>query len=198
MSLTLTPVSWQVWCLAILALGMFMAVDWDLREQRIPNALILFLMLSGLAMQTLGPANGRGGLFDFFPGAVGLGSALLGALVGLSLFLPFYILKAMGAGDIKLMAALGVFVGPADVIGLALFVLVAGGVLCVIRMLIKRNTKQVLGNVKTILGEIGRGGSRLDVVTQSADRMPYALSFATGLAVFGYWRLSGGQQILGF
>jgi prepilin peptidase CpaA len=192
MSLTLTPVSWQVWCLAILALGMFMAVDWDLREQRIPNALILFLMLSGLAMQTLGPANGRGGLFDFFPGAVGLGSALLGALVGLSLFLPFYILKAMGAGDIKLMAALGVFVGPADVIGLALFVLVAGGVLCVIRMLIKRNAKQVLGNVKTILGEIGRGGSRLDVVTQSADRMPYALSFATGLAVFGYWRLSGG------
>jgi prepilin peptidase CpaA len=198
MSLTLTPVSWQVWCLAILALGMFMAVDWDLREQRIPNALILFLMLSGLAMQTLGPANGRGGLFDFFPGAVGLGSALLGALVGLSLFLPFYILKAMGAGDIKLMAALGVFVGPADVIGLALFVLVAGGVLCVIRMLIKRNTKQVLGNVKTILGGIGQGGSRFDVVTQSADRMPYALSFATGLAVFGYWRLSGGQQILGF
>ena len=198
MSIELSPVSWQVWCLAILALGMCMAVDWDLREHRIPNALILFLLLTGLTLQTLGPANGRGGLFDFFPGALGLASALLGALVGLVIYLPFYILRVMGAGDVKLMAALGAFVGTAEVIGLALFVLIAGGALAVIRMLIKRNAMRVMSNITLILAGLRQGGSRFDAATQSADRMPYALSFAAGLAAFSYWRLSGGMQILSF
>jgi len=198
MSFELTPASWQLWCLAILALGMLMAVEWDLREHRIPNALILFLLLTGLALQTVGPANGRGGLFDAYPGALGFGPALLGALVGLMIYLPFYMMRTMGAGDVKLMAALGAFVGTGEVIGLALFVLIAGGVLSVIRMLLKRNARLVLNNVKLILIGMGHGGSGFDPATQSADRMPYALSFATGLAVFSYWRLSGGMQILGF
>ncbi len=198
MVLALTPVSWQVWSFAILALSMCMAVDWDLREHRIPNTLILFLLSTGLALQTLGPANGQGGLFAYFPGALGLGTALLGALVGLALFLPLYLLRAMGAGDVKLMAALGAFVGTSDVIGLALFVLVAGGVIGVARMLFKRNTQQVLGNVKLIVVGMSPGGKRFDAATQSVDRMPYALSFAAGLVAFSYWRLSGGPQILGF
>ncbi len=198
MASALTPVSWQVWCLAILALGMCMALDWDLREQRIPNTLIVFLLLTGVVMQTFGPANGRGGLFDYFPGAIGLGAALLGALVGLTLFLPLYLLRAMGAGDVKLMAALGAFVGTSDVIGLALCVLVAGGVIGVVRMLLKRNAKQVMGNVKLIFAGMTPGGTRFDAATQSVDRMPYAISFAMGLAAFSVWRLSGGPQILGF
>ena len=61
-----------------------------------------------------------------------------------------------------------------------------------------RNARLVLSNVKLILIGMGHGGSGFDPATQSADRMPYALSFATGLAVFSYWRLSGGMQILGF
>ena len=198
MSFDLTPATWQLWCLAILALGLLMAVEWDLREHRIPNVLIVFLLLAGVALNAVGPANGRGGLFDAFPGALGLGSAMLGALVGLMIYLPFYMMRAMGAGDVKLMAALGAFVGTGEVIGLALCVLIAGGVLSVIRMVLKRNARLVLSNVKLILIGMGHGGSGFDPATQSADRMPYALSFATGLAVFSYWRLSGGMQILGF
>jgi len=194
----LTPVSWQIWSFAVLVLGMFMAMDWDLREHRIPNVLILFLILTGLALQTLGPANGRGGLLDYFPGAIGLGAALLGGLVGFAIYLPFYVLRAMGAGDVKLMAALGVFMGTSDVIGLALSVLVAGGVLCIIRMLLKRNFVHVFSNMNLMFVGISQGGSRFDAATHSADRTPYALSFATGLAAFSYWRLHGGSQILGF
>lgn len=175
-----------------------MAVEWDLREHRIPNVLIVFLLLAGVALNAVGPANGRGGLLDAFPGALGFGPALLGALVGLLIYLPFYMMRTMGAGDVKLMAALGAFVGTGEVIGLALCVLIAGGVLAVIRMLLKRNARLVLSNVKLILIGMGHGGSGFDPATQSADRMPYALSFATGLAVFSYWRLSGGMQILGF
>lgn len=194
----ITPATWQLWCLSALALGMFMAVEWDLREHRIPNLLIVLLLTAGVVMHAVGPANGRGGLFDAFPGALGAVKAGLGVLAGLAIFLPFYLSRSMGAGDVKLMAALGAFVGPGEVIGLALSVLVAGGVLAVLRMLLKRNGRRVLGNVKLVFSGLGHGASQFDPVTQSADRMPYALSFAAGLLAFSYWRLSGGMQILGF
>lgn len=198
MSFELTPATWQLWCLALLALGMLMAVEWDVREHRIPNILILFVLLAGVFAHAVGPENGRGGIFNVFPGALGVGHALLGALAGLAIFLPLYLLRAMGAGDVKLMAALGAFVGTGEVIGLALCVLVAGGVLAVFRILLKRNARLVFTNVKLIFIGMGHGGARFDPATQSVDRMPYALSFATGLAAFSYWRLTGGMQILGF
>ena len=194
----LTPATWQLWCFAILALSMLMAVEWDVREHRIPNVLILFVLLAGVAMQVTGPANGRGGVFSDFPGALGVTQSLLGVLVGFSTFLLFYLLRSMGAGDVKLMAALGAFVGPAEVIGLALFVLIAGGVLAVIRMAYKRNVFRVLGNVKLALSGMVYGVSMFDPATQSADRMPYALAFAGGLLAYGYWRLSGGAPLISF
>ena len=194
----LSPATWQVWCLAILVLSTLMAVEWDLREHRIPNVLILFVLLAGVAMQVTGPANGRAGVFSDFPGALGATQSLLGVLVGFATFLLFYLLRSMGAGDVKLLAALGAFVGPTEVIGLALFVLIAGGVLAVIRMVFKRNAFQVLGNVKLALSGMVYGVSMFDPATQSADRMPYALAFAGGLLAYGYWRLSGGAPLISF
>lgn len=198
MNLDVTPATWQLWCLSTLALGMLMVVEWDLREHRIPNVLVLLLLTLGLVMHTVGPANGRAGLLDAFPGALGAAKAGLGGVAGLAVFLPFYLFRSMGAGDVKLMAALGAFVGPGEVIGLALFVLAAGGVLAVLRMLFKRNARRVLGNVKLVFIGLGHGVSQFDPATQSADRMPFALSFAAGLLAFSYWRLSGGMPILGF
>jgi prepilin peptidase CpaA len=130
---------------------------------------------------------------------LGAGTALLGVLVGLALFLPLYLLRAMGAGDVKLLAALGAFMGPVEVIGLALSVLVAGGLLAVLRMLWAGKSRLVLNNVKLVLGSLGGGASpRFDPATQSADRMPYALAFAGGLLAYGYWRLSGGTPLVSF
>jgi prepilin peptidase CpaA len=190
---------WQLWCFAALSLAMVMVVESDVREHRIPNAMVLFVLLAGLALNSAGPANGREGLFSHFPGALGAGTALLGVLVGLALFLPLYLLRAMGAGDVKLLAALGAFMGPVEVIGLALSVLVAGGLLAVLRMLWAGKSRVVLNNVKLVLGSLGGGASpRFDPATQSADRMPYALAFAGGLLVYGYWRLSGGTPLVSF
>lgn len=198
MTLDVTPATWQLWCLATLALGLLMAVEWDLREHRIPNVLVVLLLVTGLVMHTVGPANGRAGLLDAFPGALGAAKAGLGVLAGLAVFLPFYLSRSMGAGDVKLMAALGAFVGPGEVIGLALCVLAAGGVLAVLRMLIKRNARRVLANVKLVFNGLGSGVSQFDPATQSVDRMPFAASFAVGLLALSYWRLSGGMPILGF
>lgn len=187
----LTPASWQLWCFATLALVMLMAIEADHRERRIPNVLVVFTIAAGVALHVLGPANERAGLFDTFPGALGAGQALLGIVVGLLVFLPFYFFGAMGAGDVKFMAALGAFTGPWDAIGLALTILVAGGVLALARMLMKRNSRVVLGNVMVLLGSWGRGGPQVfNPATQSADRMPYAFAFALGLVAYGYARLS--------
>jgi prepilin peptidase CpaA len=199
MSVQITPAVWQLWCFAALSLAMVMVVESDVREHRIPNVMVLFMLLAGLALNGAGPANGREGLFSHFPGALGAGTALLGVLVGLALFLPLYLLRAMGAGDVKLLAALGAFMGPVEVIGLALSVLVAGGLLAVLRMLWAGKSRVVLNNVKLVLGSLGGGASpRFDPATQSADRMPYALAFAGGLLAYGYWRLSGGTPLVSF
>lgn len=199
MNLDPSPATWQLWCLAVLSLAMLIAVEADTRERRIPNVLVLLMLCAGVALNVLGPDNGRGGLFSHFPGALGASGAVLGALVGLALFLPLYGLRAMGAGDVKLMAALGSFVGPMEALNLALSILVVGGVLAVLRMLWTRKSRLVLSNVRLALGSLGRGASqRFDPATQSADRMPYALAFAGGLLSYGYWRLIGGAPFIGY
>ncbi len=137
-------------------------------------------------------------MFTNAPGALGLKGALLGALAGLAVFLPLYLLRAMGAGDVKLMAGIGSFVGPAALVNVALCVLLMGGVLAVGRMVWKGNSRKVLGNVGTmLLPPFSSTGERFDPATQSADRMPYALAIATGLLAYGAWIYSGHPPLIG-
>jgi prepilin peptidase CpaA len=199
MQLDLSPITWQLWCFAALSLAMVIAVESDLRDRRIPNVLVLLMLVSGLVLNEMGPPNGREGLFAHFPGALGLKGALQGMVAGIALLLPLYLFQAMGAGDVKLMAALGSFAGPAETLGLGLFILVAGGVLAIVRMLWVKKTGLVFSNVMSMLGSLAGGsGSSFDPKTQSADRMPYALAFAGGLLSYSYWRLSGGPPFISF
>lgn len=199
MDLDLTPATWQMWCYAALALTVVMAVESDLRAHRIPNVVVLLMLCGGVLLNAVGPANGREGMFSQFPGAIGAAQALLGALAGLALFMPMYLWRAMGAGDVKLLAALGAFVGPVEIISLALCILVAGGVLGVARMLWTGKSRAVLGNVKLVLGGLGGAGGRsFDPATQSAERMPYALAFAGGLLAWACWRSAGGMPLISF
>ena len=72
------------------------------------------------------------GLAAFGVGGISVGAAVLGCVVGLVLMLPGHVLGATGAGDVKLMAAVGSLLGPLVVINAVLFTAVAGGVLAVI------------------------------------------------------------------
>ncbi len=199
MVLDLTPASWQVWCYFALTLSLLIAVDADLRERRVPNALVLLSLATGVALNVLGPENSGEGVFSYFPGALGASGAMLGAATGLALFLPLYALRAMGAGDVKLMAALGSFVGPMDTLNLGLIVLIMGGVLASARMLWHGNSRVVLSNVGTALSSLADSSKpRFDPATQSADRMPYTLAFAAGFAAYVWWRSSGGPAFINF
>ena len=76
------------------------AAVWDIRQRRIPNWLTYPGIGLGVAL--------RGLLF----GWKGLGSAIEGCLLAGGIMFLFYAVRAMGAGDVKLMAAIGSLVGP--------------------------------------------------------------------------------------
>ena len=93
-----------------------LAAWFDTRQSRIPNSIVALVLLLGFALHT---ADG---------GLSGAGVALYGLVVGLVLTLPFYVVNALGAGDVKLIAAVGAFVGAQAVIGTILAILLCGGV----------------------------------------------------------------------
>jgi prepilin peptidase CpaA len=102
---------------AAIALGVgLVACVTDVRERRIPNVL------------TFGAAGAALLVHLAIGGPSGLGAAAAGWLVGTALFLPFFLLGGMGAGDVKLLAALGAWLGPSDAFWLAIYASLAGGV----------------------------------------------------------------------
>lgn len=104
--------------LAVLASGLAIAVVIDVRTRRIPNWLTGSLAAAGLGMSFAG-----GGLTP--------GQAALGLLAGLLLMMPAHLIGATGAGDVKLMAAVGAMVGPGLILRAFLFTAVTGGVFAV-------------------------------------------------------------------
>ena len=154
-----------VWCLlgAMLAVAVYM----DVSRHRIPNKLNMVGLCSGLVLQ--GVAAG-------FPGLL---TGLLGGLVGFACFVPLYALRGMGAGDVKLLAAVGTFLGPLGAAYAAMFSLVAGG----------------LGAIGYVIWRAGRAcvnswvhegssavGASVFVAARLArrDRLPFALPIAAG------------------
>lgn len=195
----ISPAAWQFLSLALLISLIASAVVLDVRRQRIPNKLVLVVLAAGFLTHLLGPANEGGGLFSYWPGALGGKGAFLGVLMGLSLFLPLYAMGATGAGDVKLMAGIGAFMGPADTLAVGLVIFAIGGMLAVARMVWTGASRRVLGNLMLMLLPVFHGGPRVfDPRTQSADRMPYVLAIACGLLAYGAWRWFGGQPLFRF
>lgn len=146
--------------LALLILAA-LAVRQDLAEQRISNALTLAGLACGVALHSL-----SGGTSGFL-------NALAGAGVGLLCFLPLYLSKGMGAGDVKLMAAAGAFFGPMDAFMAALLALVAGAVLALAILLWRMH------EIRTVPGAVGASTP----MQLRKERFPYAAAIAVGVVV---------------
>src|ERR1700730_14219204 len=99
----------------LLALLVTLAAISDLRTRRIPNALVLVGSLIGFSVQ----------LFLFR--VPGLRTAALGFGFGFILYLPLWLLGARGAGDVKLLAAAGSFLGPGNTLTLFIVAAILGG-----------------------------------------------------------------------
>lgn len=150
----------------------------DLRFRKIPNWLTLSAALLGL-------------LLNFsFSGFQGLVSATLGLIAGFFLLFFVYLLGGMGAGDVKLMAAIGAFLGPWLVFVTFIWMALAGGVLAFCLILWRKAFRQTFRNLKTILlSLILRTSPRQANITLENPKLiklPYGVPIALG-TILAVW-----------
>lgn len=162
--------------------GLLLTAAWhDIKSHRIPNLLILTGALTGLLLRT--------GL----EGWVGLVQAIEGFLVGLAVLLPFHVLRMLGAGDVKLMAMVGVFLGPWGVLGALLATFLAGGVLALAFAMRVGAMRRMMHNLKLMaFGSMlrmseGKAPS-VDDLPESMGKLPYAVAIAVGTLGYVAWR----------
>jgi prepilin peptidase CpaA len=111
-------------------------------------------------------------------------------VVGCALFLPWYILGGMGAGDVKLLAALGAWLGPRDALWLALCAGLAGGVFGVVVSLATGYFRESVSNLWGLLMFWRVAGVQplpeLTLASARGPRLPYAIPITVG-AVTVLW-----------
>ena len=144
----------------------------DLQRYRIPNWLTYPGIVLGFVL--------RGALL----GWKGLETALAGCLLAGGIMLLFYMVRAMGAGDVKIMAAIGSIVGPRHAGMVLLATGICGGVLAIGYALYRRRMLSTLKNVGSVLRFHAWAGVQahpeLNLDNPSALRMPYGLAIALG------------------
>jgi prepilin peptidase CpaA len=154
----------------------------DLRTRRIPNALTLSAMLIALVFHLV------------TGGWSAAGWSVAGCLLGALLFFPMFALRGMGAGDVKLMAAVGAWLGPSQVATAALASSIAGGVIALAVALGYGYLRTACRNLWMLLTNWRVTGIRpVDELTLEGARGPrlaYALPIAIGTLVT-LWLKSG-------
>ena len=168
---------------AVLASVMGIALWHDIRSRRIPNVLILVGAISAMLLHALIPAGA--GLFLTPMGGMGVAFSAAGFALGLLLLMPFYVLRTMGAGDVKLMAVVGAYLGPAQVAGATLLSMLCGGVLAMIVALWSGQLTQVVVNLQQMLHELGTrhpGGLQVSSPAAASGRLAYAIAITGGTA----------------
>jgi prepilin peptidase CpaA len=149
----------------------------DVRSRRIPNFLVAVLAVAGLLFSVL--AN---------PVMPGLTYGMSGLAVGFVIWILFYALGVMGAGDVKLFAAAGAWLGPGGAWRASLVAAVAGGVIAVGMLLHQRRLGASLGKLavavtsrsRAALGGIGSGEEG------RKRNLPYGVALAFGALVMAW------------
>jgi prepilin peptidase CpaA len=155
---------------AALAGGVLVATLTDIRTRRIPNVLTGTMACVGIGLAAAGASE------------ISLGAAAFGLVLGFALMLPGYVLGATGAGDVKLMAAIGAIVGPWIVVKSVLFTAVAGGVLAVVVALRRRRLSATLAGTARLIAAPAGARREIESAT-SSSRFAYGPAIAVGSVV---------------
>jgi prepilin peptidase CpaA len=154
------------------------AAIYDLRFRRIPNWVSLSGIVLGLGCNTL------------LLGWPGVRGASLGLLCAVAVYVPLYLVRGMGAGDVKLMAAVGAIAGPEGWLQIFLATALIGGVVSLLVIASKHRFRQTLGNVGIIATDLlrfrapAKTDSRLDFRHKDAIRLPHGAAIAGGSIAF--------------
>lgn len=161
--------------IALLAL-LAVAVLIDVRTHKIPNNFIILGVLIGISSSAL-------------PGGIGFVDAIGGLALGGAMMMPLYALRAMGAGDVKLMACAGTLMGIKATFVAAMYAFAIGGALAILFSMYLGTLAQTLSNLKAfIFHSLVRAAGKelphaIDMPGTQA-RMPYSLAIAGGVGVY--------------
>src|SRR5215467_3013616 len=154
----------------------------DVRSRRIPNWLTLSGIILGFALNAL--------LAYPFP-LEGLKNAGLGMLFAFGVYFVLYLIRAMGAGDVKLMSAVGaIFASPAVWFRLFIVVALVGGIFALALLLAKGRLRKTVWNVAFLVNELGHARApfitreELDVKNPKAVTLPHGFTIAFGYFLF--------------
>jgi prepilin peptidase CpaA len=152
----------------------------DFRSRRIPNRLVLMLTAGGIAFS-----------MSSLPTVYGLGFAVGGLLAGFLVWLPFHVLRWIGAGDVKLAAACGAWLGLHGVLRASLVTAIVGGALALCMLLWQRGPNHIAADMILLVNTGRRKPTSLRVrpnvsTVPTAQLMPYGVALAIG-ALFVAW-----------
>jgi prepilin peptidase CpaA len=149
------------------------AVLFDVRTRRIPNWL------------TFGATAVAFAYAAFDAGLSGVGTSAAGWLIGAAMFFPFFALGGMGAGDVKLLAALAAWLGPAESVWLAMFATIAGGVVGLIVAVARGYLRTAVSNLWLMLMHWRTQGlgpvPGLTLKDATSPRLAYAIPITIGV-----------------
>jgi prepilin peptidase CpaA len=156
-----------VWLLPALFAAIAGFTDW--RSRRIPNWLTVGGLVVGLLLNSV-----AGG----WPGAK---NSLLGAGLGLVLLFPFVLMRSLGAGDWKLIGALGAFLGPSRLITVLFATVLLAGLMALILVIWKRRLGQTLRNIARMLAAVFSfhlPGPEVSLDNPEALKIPFGVAAA--------------------
>jgi prepilin peptidase CpaA len=157
---------------------------WDLATRRIPNALTYSGMISGVLLRA------------WLAGGRGIEEALLGGLIGGGVFLVFFLVRGMGAGDVKLMTAICCWAGLHQAVAILVATALAGGVLAIAYMIWHGRVGTTLRNLGALARFHLAAGlqvhPQINLSNAQELHMPYGVAIAFGtLVTLGPGMLSG-------
>ncbi len=161
----------------------FTAAVYDIRFRRIPNWLTLTGILLGFALNIL--------VVYYERPLQGVKYSAIGMVCAFAVYFIFYLIHAMGAGDVKLMAAVGTIVAnPWNWFGIFIATALIGGIFALVLLLARRRLQKTAWNVAFLLNEIGHGRApymareELDVKSPKSVKLPHGFTIAVGCLAF--------------
>jgi prepilin peptidase CpaA len=159
---------YTIWALAIVVGLVAGWIDW--RSHRIPNWLTVSGCFAGIVLNTI-----------FFHWG-GLKQSLLGAVLALGILLPVVLLRGLGAGDWKLMGALGAIVGSSEILQLLVATILFAGLIAIVQVILKRRVRVTLRNMwELIRGYFIFGlkpNAEISLDNKAASTLPFGVAAA--------------------
>lgn len=141
---------------------------YDLKEGKIKNKIVLFFLSAGMIQMI------------YIKGISGLIFSAVGILIPLLILYPLYALGMTGAGDVKIFCTTGAMAGPVFSLWSILFSYLAGGIISVVIIIRKKNSREKLANIRSYFLDCFAYMKILPYKQLYPDRFPFMTAIFPG------------------